>query len=256
MQNEATLSTSHANGKEELQARITGSFQAVHARISAACAAANRPRESVRLLAVSKTVGPDAIAAAYALGQRSFGENYVQEALSKMPDLLAHAIDWHHIGPLQSNKTATVAQHFAWVQGVDRLKLAERLSAQRPAHLPALNVCVQVNVSGEDTKSGCAIAECLTLCEAIARLPRLHLRGLMALPAAAASLAEARAPFAELRRLFERVQASGLPVDTLSMGMSDDLEAAIAEGSTLVRVGSSLFGRRLAQQQISAVAIE
>lgn len=247
MQNEATLSTSHANGKEALQAQIAGSFQAVEARISAACSSANRPRDSVRLLAVSKTVSADAIATAYALGQDCFGENYLQEALSKMPALAALEIEWHHIGPLQSNKTAAVAEHFAWVHGVDRLKLAERLSAQRPAQLPALNVCVQVNISGEDTKSGCAPEACLDLCHAIARLPRLRLRGLMALPAPAASLAEARAPFAALRRLSEQVQASGLPLDTLSMGMSDDLDAAIAEGSTLVRVGSALFGRRLAR---------
>ena len=219
-------------------------LEQVQARIAGACAAAGRPLQSVQLLAVSKTVEPARMRAAHAQGQASFGENYVQEALAKQPLLADLGIVWHHIGPIQSNKTADIASHFAWAHGVERLKIAERLSAQRPAQLPPLQICVQVNVSGEASKSGCAPEDCLTLCRQIAVLPRLRLRGLMALPAPVPAGGDARAPFAELRQLFEQLQAAGLAVDTLSMGMSDDLEAAIAEGSTLVRVGSALFGSR------------
>lgn len=223
---------------------FTHHLAAVESRIAAACDAARRPRSSVRLLAVSKTKPVADIAQFAALGLHAFGENYVQEALPKMAALASLALEWHHIGPIQSNKTADIATHFAWAQGVDRLKIAERLAAQRPAHLPPLNVCVQVNVSGEASKSGCEPAQALLLCHQVSELKGLRLRGLMALPAPIATNSDPRASFAALRQLFERLQAEAPEVDTLSMGMSDDLEAAIAEGSTLVRLGSALFGAR------------
>ena len=223
---------------------IATSYAAIESQIAAACAAARRPRESVMLLAVSKTKPASAIAAAATLGLRAFGENYVQEALPKIAELAALGLDWHHIGPIQSNKTADIASHFAWAQGVDRLKIAQRLSDQRPTDLPPLNICVQVNVSGEASKSGCAPKEALTLCRAVALLPRLRLRGLMALPAPAVTQEDASASFRSMHSLFVALRAEHPDVDTLSMGMSDDFEAAIAEGSTLVRVGTALFGKR------------
>jgi len=200
----------------------------------------------VALLAVSKIQPADAVRDAFHAGQHSFGENYVQEALDKMAALadLRPRIEWHLIGPLQSNKTRVVAESFDWVHTVDRLKLAERLSAQRPPHLPPLNVCIQVNVSGEASKSGVAPAEAPALARAVAALPNLKLRGLMAIPEPAEGLEAQRAPCRELRRLRDALVAEGLPLDTLSMGMSDDLEAAIAEGSTCVRVGTAIFGKR------------
>ena len=217
---------------------------AVQARIAAACQAAGRDPSTVRLLAVSKTVLAPALIAAADAGQDAFGENYVQEALGKIEALAGRGIAWHHIGPIQSNKTADIAAHFQWAQGIERLKIAQRLSDQRPRDLPPLQVCVQVNVSGEASKSGCAPADALALCHAVVTLPRLQLRGLMALPAPANGSDDPRAPFRTLRTLFEQARAEGLPLDTLSMGMSDDLEYAIAEGATLLRVGSALFGER------------
>ena len=224
-------------------ADITASLARVQARIAAACAAHGRAPGSVRLLAVSKTAAPDALRAAHAAGQVAFGESYVQEALPKRDALADCALEWHFIGPIQSNKSAAIAAHFDWVQGVDRLKIAQRLSAQRPHGLPPLNVCVQVNISGEAQKSGCTPQETLPLCTAIAGLPGLRLRGLMALPAPLHD-ADPRAAFAALRRLYRAAQHAGLALDTLSMGMSDDLEIAIAEGSTLLRIGSAIFGAR------------
>lgn len=216
----------------------------VRARIAAACRAAGREPGSVRLLAVSKKVAGERLREALKAGQQAFGENYVQEALGKIALLAGEAVEWHHIGPIQSNKTADIAAHFHWAQGIERLKIAQRLSDQRPSGLPPLQVCVQVNVSGEASKSGCAPEETLALCKAVAQLPRLQLRGLMALPAPTDSNADPRQPFRQLRTLFEQARTAGLPLDTLSMGMSDDLEHAIAEGATLLRIGTALFGDR------------
>jgi pyridoxal phosphate enzyme (YggS family) len=219
---------------------LSDSIQLLETRIAAACAATGRARGEVQRLAVSKTVSAERLGAAQALGIRAFGENYVQEALPKIAALSGLGIEWHHIGPIQSNKTADIAAHFDWVQGVDRLKIAQRLNDQRPPALPPLNVCVQVNISGEPSKSGCAAAELQALCAAIATLPRLHLRGLMAIPAADAPASD----FQQMRVLFEALQSQHRYFDTLSMGMSDDLELAIAAGSTLLRIGSALFGAR------------
>jgi pyridoxal phosphate enzyme (YggS family) len=221
------------------------SRQAVLARIDAALAAAGRAAGDCRLIAVSKTFPCEAIRAAYAAGQRAFGENYVQELVAKaealvdLPDL-----EWHFIGPLQRNKTRLVAERAHWVHSVDRLVIAERLSQQRPAGLPALQVCVQVNVSGEASKSGCAPDEALALMQAVSALPRLTLRGLMTIPAPTNDAAQLAAQFALLARLKAAGRAAGLPLDTLSMGMSADLELAIAAGATMVRVGTALFGAR------------
>ena len=229
---------------------IPANLQAIQARIAAACAAAGRAPDSVRLLAVSKTFPVDCVRAAAAAGQRAFGESYVQEALPKLAALAGCGLEWHFIGPLQSNKTRHVAESFAWVHSVERLKIAERLSAQRPAGLPPLEVCVEVNVSGEASKSGCAPEEAPALCRAVAALPRLRLRGLMAIPEPGTQLddreksALARRRFAALRELRDSLNAAGLQLDTLSMGMSHDLEAAILEGATIVRVGTAIFGER------------
>ncbi len=220
-------------------------WQDVRARIDQAARAAGRAPESVRLLAVSKTFPPDAIRAVHALGQRAFGENYVQEAVAKM-DALGEApdVEWHLIGPLQSNKTKVAAQRFAWIHTVDRAKIAERLSAARPASLPPLNVCVQVNVSGEASKSGVPPEEAVELARVVAALPRLKLRGLMTIAEPTLLAVSRRGQFRVLRVLLDACREDGLAVDTLSMGMSDDLEAAIAEGATLVRIGRALFGPR------------
>lgn len=213
-------------------------------RIRAAEQRFQRPPGAVRLLAVGKTQPAAAIAALAAAGQRDFGENYFQEALDKMTELATLELEWHFIGPMQANKTRGIAEHFAWVHSVDRLKIAERLSAQRPDHLPPLNVCLQVNIDREPTKHGLDEAELAEVAHAVATLPRLRLRGLMAIPAPAAEFAAQRRPFARLRKLWERLADAGLVLDTLSAGMSDDLEAAIAEGATLVRIGTALFGSR------------
>ena len=227
-------------------ASIAAKLQQVQARVAAASAAAQRPVQSVTLLAVSKTFGADAVREAHAAGQRAFGENHVQEALAKRQALadLRPAIEWHLIGPLQGNKAREAAATFDWVHSVDRLKIAERLSAQRPPGLPALQVCLQVNLSGEASKRGAAPADALALARAVALLPNLRLRGLMSIPAPAASFAAQRAAHRALRVLLDALRAEGLALDTLSMGMSADLEAAIAEGATIVRVGSALFGQR------------
>jgi hypothetical protein len=223
---------------------IAANLQAVKGRIASACAAAGRNADGVRLLAVSKTWPAAAVSEVAAYGQRAFGENYVQEALEKIRVLVALNLEWHFIGPLQGNKTRAVAEHFAWVHGIDRLKIAERLSAQRPVALPPLQVCVQVNVSGEASKSGVVPEDTAALCQAVARLPRLCLRGLMAIPEPSADMALMRGRFAALRQLRDQLRQQGLTLDTLSMGMSADLEAAVAEGATIVRVGTAIFGER------------
>ncbi|AVO33128.1 YggS family pyridoxal phosphate-dependent enzyme [Ottowia oryzae] len=223
---------------------IASNLQAVRERIATACTSAGRSVEDVTLLAVSKTFGPGAVREAHAAGQLAFGENYVQEALEKMADLADLPLQWHCIGPLQSNKTRPVAEHFDWVHTVDRLKIAERLAAQRPPERPPLNVCIQVNVDGGPTKAGVAPAEALALARAVAALPGLRLRGIMTIPEPAADFVAARALHAGARAVFDQLNAAGLALDTLSMGMSADLEAAVAEGSTLVRVGSAIFGGR------------
>ncbi|MDE3009733.1 MAG: YggS family pyridoxal phosphate-dependent enzyme [Pseudomonadota bacterium] len=201
----------------------------------------------VQLVAVSKTQPPERLREAYAAGLRAFGENYLNEALDKQAALADLPIEWHFIGPLQSNKTRSVAGHFAWVHSVDRLKLAERLSAQRPPALPPLQVCIQVNVSGEASKSGIAPSALPALAHAVATLPRLRLRGLMAIPEASTDPHLLRSRFAQLRALCGQLQAQGLALDTLSMGMSADYAQALAEGATLVRIGSALFGARSPQ---------
>lgn len=223
---------------------IESRLRAVRTRMAAACAAAGRAPDSVALLAVSKGASAEAIRAAHDAGQIAFGESYVQEALDKRAQLRDLRLDWHFIGPLQSNKTRAIAEQFDWVHGVDRLKIAARLSEQRPMQLPALNVCVQVNISGEASKSGCAPEEVLPLAQAVAALPRLRLRGLMAIPAPTHDGDDEREPFRALRQLLDQLRRHGLEVDTLSAGMSDDLEAAIAEGSTLIRIGTAIFGAR------------
>ena len=227
-------------------ATISSNIQQVRARIAQACDGARRPVQSVTLLCVSKTFGPDAVRAAHAAGERCFGENYVQEALDKIAALadLRASIEWHLIGPLQSNKTRVVAEQFDWVHSVDRLKIAQRLSEQRPAHLPPLQLCLQVNISGEASKSGLAPAEVPAAAQAVAALPRVVLRGLMAIPEPAGDLAAQRAPHHALHELLDRLRAQGMPLDTLSMGMSADLDAAILEGATIVRVGTAIFGGR------------
>jgi PLP dependent protein len=222
-------------------------IEAVRTRLSQACQAAGRAPEAVRLLAVSKTFGPEAVLQAVQAGQTAFGENYIQEGVDKVLALRAAGhpeLEWHCIGPIQSNKTRLVAEHFDWVHTVDRLKVAQRLSAQRPAQLPPLQVCVQVNVDGGANKSGVAPDELLALAHAVAQLPRLQLRGLMCIPEPAPNFEAQRAVFGQAKALLKAMQEQGLEVDTLSMGMSDDLEAAVASGSTMVRVGSAIFGAR------------
>ena len=223
---------------------IPGNLQHVRARIATACQRAGRGVEEVTLLAVSKTFGADAVRAAAAAGQRAFGENYIQEGVEKIAALRDLGLTWHCIGTIQSNKTRLVAEHFDWVHTVDRLKIAERLSAQRPADRPPLNVCIQVNIDGGANKSGVAPGEALALARAVAALPQLKLRGLMSIPEIAPDFEAARAAHASARALFDQLNADGLGLDTLSMGMSDDLEAAIAAGSTMVRIGTAIFGSR------------
>ena len=223
---------------------IPGNLQHVRARIATACQRAGRGVEEVTLLAVSKTFGADAVRAAAAAGQRAFGENYIQEGVEKIAALRDLGLMWHCIGPIQSNKTRLVAEHFDWVHTVDRLKIAERLSAQRPADRPPLNVCIQVNIDGGANKSGVAPGEALALARAVAALPQLKLRGLMSIPEIAPDFEAARAVHASAKALFDQLNADGLGLDTLSMGMSDDLEAAIAAGSTMVRIGTAIFGSR------------
>lgn len=220
---------------------IADNIGQVSQRIRAAAEAVQRDTSSIHLLAVSKTKPAQAVREAHAAGMRDFGENYLQEALGKQAELTDLPLSWHFIGPIQSNKTRAIAENFAWVHSVDRLKIAQRLSEQRPADLPPLNICIQVNVSGEASKSGCTPADLPALANAISALPRLKLRGLMAIPEPTEERAAQDAAFATVREL----QASlNLPLDTLSMGMSHDLESAIAQGATWVRIGTALFGAR------------
>ncbi|KKO64231.1 hypothetical protein VM94_02065 [Janthinobacterium sp. KBS0711] len=227
---------------------IEQNLQAVRESIAQAAADAQRAPGDVTLLAVSKTFGADAVLDAMRAGQAAFGENYLQEALDKIAFVKAaapqHAPAWHFIGPIQSNKTRPIAEHFDWVHTVEREKIAARLSEQRPAGLPDLNICLQVNISGEASKSGVTPAELPALAHAVAQLPRLRLRGLMAIPEPETELTLQRAAFAQLRALYEQLKAEGLALDTLSMGMSADLRAAVLEGATIVRVGSAIFGSR------------
>jgi len=223
---------------------ISINLQAVRDRISAVCLAAGRRVDDVKLLAVSKTWPAASVREAADAGQVDFGENYVQEGIEKIAELADLNLSWHFIGPLQSNKTRAVAENFAWVHSIDRLKIAQRLAEQRPAHLPPLQVCIQVNVSDEPSKRGCAPAMASALAHAVTALPRLHLRGLMAIPVATNDTEVQRQNFAQLRILLEQLNAEGLALDTLSMGMSHDLEAAILEGATIVRVGTAIFGQR------------
>lgn len=226
---------------------LSETLAAAHARLASALRVAGRDEHAAQLLAVSKTKPASMVRDAYRHGQRDFGENYLQEALDKQAELADLTdIVWHFIGPLQSNKTRAVAERFDWVHSVDREKVARRLSEQRPEHLPALNVCLQVNISGETSKSGVSLEQLDALANAVIGMPRLALRGLMAIPAPATTLAEQRIPLARLRQALEALQKRHpqAPLDTLSMGMSDDLEAAIAEGATLVRLGTAIFGAR------------
>ena len=227
---------------------ISAQLQQVRQAIAQAAQQAGRDPEAVRLLAVSKTFGPDAVIEAAEAGQRAFGENYLQEATAKIeavqtqrPDL---KLEWHFIGPLQSNKTRPVAEHFDWVHSVDRAKIAQRLSDQRPQGLPPLNLCLQVNVSGEDSKSGVAPGDVIALARDVAGLPHIKLRGLMAIPEPAEDVDSQRKPFAILKELQRQLRDAGIETDTLSMGMSADMAAAITEGATIVRIGTAIFGKR------------
>ena len=222
---------------------VSANLAQVRKRIELACLAAGRPASAVHLLAVSKTMPAQAVRDAHAAGQVAFGENYIQEGVDKIASLADLPLEWHCIGPIQSNKTKLVAENFAWVHSIDRLKIAERLSAQRPANLPALQICLQVNVDGGRNKSGVAPADLLALAQAVAQLPHLQLRGIMTIPEPAENEAAARAVHRQAKDLFDGLKAAGLSVDTLSMGMTGDLEAAIAEGSTCVRVGTAIFGQ-------------
>ncbi len=223
---------------------VSANLAQVRKRIELACQAVGRASDTVKLLAVSKTMPAQAVREAYAAGQLAFGENYIQEGVDKIAALADLPLEWHCIGPIQSNKTKLVAENFAWVHSIDRLKIAERLSAQRPAHLPPLQVCLQVNVDGGSNKSGVAPEDLLALAQAVAKLPHLQLRGIMTIPEPAETEAEARAVHQQAKRLFDHLKTAGLTLDTLSMGMTADLEAAVAEGSTCVRVGTAIFGAR------------
>jgi pyridoxal phosphate enzyme (YggS family) len=227
---------------------ISERLQAVIAHLRAAESAAGRPSGSVGLIAVSKTQPPEAIREAYAAGQQVFGENYLQESLEKMATLADLPLEWHFIGPIQSNKTRPIAEHFNWVHGVDRLKIAQRLNEARPMDAPPLNICIEVNVSGEDSKGGVPPDEVAALAQEIAPLSCLRLRGLMAIPAPTDDVALQHQQFRMLRELFESLQQRGFSLDTLSMGMSGDFPVAIAEGATLVRIGTAIFGPRIRKQ--------
>ena len=227
---------------------ILSNLQVIRLAIAQAAQAVQRDPAGVMLLAVSKTFPAEAVREAYAAGQCAFGENYVQEALDKIEALRDLPLEWHFIGPIQSNKTRVIAESFSWVHGVDRLKIAQRLSEQRQLHLPPLNICLQVNVSGEGSKSGVAPEEVEALALQVVKLPGLKLRGLMAIPAPADAPAAQRLPFAQMQRLLQQLNAHGLSLDTLSMGMSHDYPAAIAEGATIVRVGTAIFGVRTRPQ--------
>ncbi len=224
---------------------ITTQLHQLQQRIDTAARHYHRDPTTIRLLAVSKTKPPSAIETAYQAGQRHFGESYLQEALEKISATQAlPEICWHYVGPIQSNKSRAIATHFSWVHSVDRLKIAQRLSDQRPQHLPPLNICLQVNSSGEESKAGVDFSQLPQLAATISTLPRLRLRGLMTLPARSSEFNRQRYPFQRLREALEALNREGLQLDTLSMGMSNDLEAAIAEGATVVRIGTALFGPR------------
>ena len=223
---------------------IRNNLQRVRERIAAACASAQRDVTEVTLLAVAKTFGPEAVREAHAAGQAAFGENYIQEAVEKAALLADLPLQWHCIGPIQSNKTRLVATHFDWAHTVDRLKTAQRLSDQRPPDLPPLQVCIQVNVDGGPTKAGVAPDEALALAREVALLPRLKLRGLMSLPEPAPDFVAQKDLHMRARSLFDQLRQAGIYIDTLSMGMTADLEAAIHAGSTMVRVGTAVFGGR------------
>jgi pyridoxal phosphate enzyme (YggS family) len=227
---------------------ISDNLQVVRADLSACADKFGRDPKEISLLAVSKTFPADGVLEAARNGQVCFGENYLQEAIEKMQELQRLApelqLEWHFIGPIQSNKTRQIAENFSWVHAVDREKIAQRLSDQRPSGLPAINICLQVNISAEQSKSGVEPAQVLPLARAVAALPGVRLRGLMAVPEASDDEATQRAAFAQLRKLQENLLAQGVPVDTLSMGMSGDMQAAIAEGSTMLRIGSAIFGKR------------
>jgi len=225
-------------------ATIAANLQAVRARVERAATAAGRAPGDIALVAVSKTFAAEHIARAHAAGQKAFGENYAREAVEKITKLAHLPLEWHFIGPIQSNKTGAIAAHFQWVHSVERERIAQRLDAARPEGLPPLDVCIQVNVSGEASKSGISPGEEIGLAQAIARLPRLRLRGLMAIPEPTPDIQLQHRRFALLRELKDGIAARGYALDTLSMGMSDDLEAAIAEGATIVRVGTAIFGKR------------
>lgn len=224
---------------------IASNLQAVRDAMTAAAVSAGRAVNDISLLAVSKTFPDGALRAAFQAGQIRFAESYVQEALEKIAALQDLPIEWHFIGPIQSNKTRPIAENFTWVHSVDRVKIAERLSAQRPAHLPPLQLCLQVNISDESSKSGVSPDEVSDLAHAVARLPNLQLRGLMAIPAPSEDVTVQRTAFARVRKLFDQLNRQGLQLDTLSMGMSHDFAAAIKEGATMVRVGSAIFGNRI-----------
>ncbi len=223
---------------------IADNLHQVQGRIAQACLKAGRPPNAVTLLAVSKTFGPDAVRHAHAAGQTAFGENYIQEAVEKITDLADLPLEWHCIGPVQSNKTRLVAAHFDWMHTVDRLKIAQRLSEQRPPDKALLNVCIQVNIDGGPTKAGVPPQEALALAKAVALLPHLRLRGLMTIPEPATDFVAACAVHARAKALFDAMNAAGMGLDTLSMGMTSDLEAAVVSGSTMVRIGSAIFGGR------------
>jgi pyridoxal phosphate enzyme (YggS family) len=223
---------------------ILSNLQATREAIAQAAKVAQRSVADIRLLAVSKTFSDEAVREAYRGGQTAFGENYLQEALEKISELGDLPVEWHFIGPIQSNKTRDIAENFAWVHGVDRIKIAQRLSAQRPPHLPPLNICLQVNVSGEESKSGVVPAQVQALALQLIQLPNLKLRGLMVIPAPIDDPTEQRKPYAQMRELLKHLNTQGLNLDTLSMGMSHDFVAAIQEGATIIRLGTSIFGQR------------
>lgn len=228
---------------------IASNLQAVRNAIEVSAIQSGRRANEVDLLAVSKTFAANVLREAYLAGQTCFAESYVQEALDKMTTLQELPIEWHFIGPIQSNKTRAIATHFAWVHSVDRLKIAERLSEQRPAHLLPLQICLQVNVSNEASKSGLSPSEVVALAQAVSMLPNLKLRGLMAIPAPSDDVVAQRLPFAQLRKLRDQLNRQGMQLDTLSMGMSHDFPAAIAEGATIVRIGTTIFGNRIDSQE-------
>ncbi|MFA7504898.1 MAG: YggS family pyridoxal phosphate-dependent enzyme [Burkholderiaceae bacterium] len=241
------------NGLENPESAARRSLESVERRIHRACEQAGRPTDAVRLLAVGKTFPAERLLALAAAGQRDFGENYLQEALDKQDRCAALApearLAWHYIGPVQSNKTRPIAERFDWVHSVDRERIARRLAEQRPEAAGPLSVCLQVNVDDEDSKSGCTPRELPALAAAVAAMPRLRLRGLMAIPAPREDFDRQRRAFAAVRMLFEQLRDAGYALDTLSMGMSADLEAAIAEGATIVRIGTALFGERPRKQE-------